>query len=89
MERIGYRWLHTKPLYAAIGRVLAPYQPGGRHGDRRRRCAATGGRGGKFRIRIGDVVEYCFQLGGCKTPDQTPWQRVTQNKVRPGEVLCK
>jgi len=25
--------------------------------------------GGKFRIRMGDVVEYCFQLGGCKTPD--------------------
>jgi len=33
----AYQWLHAKPLYAAIGCVLAPYQPGGRHGHRRRR----------------------------------------------------
>ncbi len=33
----AYRWLHAKPLDAAIGRVLTPYQPGGRHGRRRRR----------------------------------------------------
>ena len=33
----AYRWLHAKPLYSAIGRVLAPYWPGGRHGHRRRR----------------------------------------------------
>ena len=33
----AYRWLHAKPLYSAIGRVLAPYRPGGRHGHRRRR----------------------------------------------------
>ncbi len=26
--------LHSKPLDAAIGRVLAPYRPGGRHGRR-------------------------------------------------------
>jgi len=32
-----YRWLHEKPLDSAIGRVLAPYRPGGRHGHRRRR----------------------------------------------------
>jgi len=32
-----YQWLHAKPLYAAIGRVLAPYRPGGRHGHRHRR----------------------------------------------------
>jgi hypothetical protein len=32
----AYRWLHAKPLDAAIGRVLAQYQPGGRHGHRRR-----------------------------------------------------
>jgi hypothetical protein len=25
--------LHRKPLDAAIGRLLAPYRPGGRHGD--------------------------------------------------------
>jgi len=30
-----YRWLHVKPLDSAIGRVLAPYRPGGRHGHRR------------------------------------------------------
>ncbi len=28
-------WLHVKPLDAAIGHVLAPYWPGGRHGHRR------------------------------------------------------
>jgi hypothetical protein len=32
------RWstsrLHSKPLDAAIGRVPAPYRPGGRHGRR-------------------------------------------------------
>ncbi len=33
----AYRWLHVKPLYAAIGRVLAPNRPGGRHGHRRHR----------------------------------------------------
>ena len=33
-----YQWLHTKPLDAAIGRVLVPFWPGGRHGYRRRRC---------------------------------------------------
>ena len=33
----AYRWLHAKPLDSAIGRVLAPYRPGGRHGHRRRR----------------------------------------------------
>ncbi len=37
----AYRWLHAKPLYAAIGRVLAPYRPGGRHGHRRRRRLKT------------------------------------------------
>ena len=26
-------WLHRKPLDAAIGRLLAPYRPGGRQGD--------------------------------------------------------
>jgi hypothetical protein len=31
-------WLHAKPLDSAIGRVLAPYRPGGRHGHCRRRC---------------------------------------------------
>ena len=25
----AYRWLHAKPLDSAIGRVLAPYRPGG------------------------------------------------------------
>ena len=30
----AYQWLHTKPLYATIGRVLAPYRPGERHGHR-------------------------------------------------------
>ena len=33
----AYRWLHAKPLDSAIGRVLAPYRPGERHGHRRRR----------------------------------------------------
>jgi len=33
----AYWWLHEKPLDSAIGRVLAPYRPGGRHGHRRRR----------------------------------------------------
>jgi hypothetical protein len=28
----AYRWLHAEPLDSAIGRVLAPYRPGGRHG---------------------------------------------------------
>jgi hypothetical protein len=28
----AYRWFHAKPLDAAIGRVLAPYWPSGRHG---------------------------------------------------------
>ncbi len=28
----AHRWLHAKPLDAAIGRVLAQYRPGGRHG---------------------------------------------------------
>ena len=37
----AHRWLHAKPLDAAIGRVLAPYRPGGRHGHRRRRCVKT------------------------------------------------
>jgi hypothetical protein len=34
-------WLHAKALDAAIGRVLAPYRPGGRHGHRRRRRVKT------------------------------------------------
>jgi hypothetical protein len=34
----AYRWLHAKPLDAAIGRVLVPYRPGGRHGYCRCRC---------------------------------------------------
>ena len=34
-------WLHAKPLDAIIGRVLAPYRPGGRHGHRRRRRVKT------------------------------------------------
>ncbi len=33
----AYRWLHAKPLDAAIGRVLAPYRPSGRHGHHRLR----------------------------------------------------
>ena len=33
----AYRWLHAKPLDSAIGRVLAQYWPGGRHGHRHRR----------------------------------------------------
>jgi hypothetical protein len=33
----AHRWLHAKPLDAAIGRVLVPYWPGGRHGHCRRR----------------------------------------------------
>ena len=37
----AHRWLHAKPLDAAIGRVLAPYRPGGRHGHRRRRRVKT------------------------------------------------
>jgi len=37
----AYRWLHAKPLYAAIGLVLTPYRPGGRHGHRRRRRVKT------------------------------------------------
>jgi hypothetical protein len=32
----AHRWLHAKPLDAAIGHVLVPYWPGGRHGHRRR-----------------------------------------------------
>ena len=32
----AYWWLHAKPLNSAIGRVLAPYRPGGCHGHRRR-----------------------------------------------------
>jgi len=35
------RWLHAKPLDATIGRVLAPYWPGGRHGHRRCRHVKT------------------------------------------------
>ena len=35
------KWLHAKPLDAAIGHVLAPYRPGGRHGHRRRRRVKT------------------------------------------------
>ena len=31
----AYRWLHAKPLDSTIGRVLALYRPGGRHGHRR------------------------------------------------------
>ncbi len=30
----AHQWLHAKPLDAAIGRVLVPYRPGGRHGQR-------------------------------------------------------
>ncbi len=30
----AHRWLHTKPLDAAIGQVPAPYCPGGCHGRR-------------------------------------------------------
>ena len=37
----AYQWLHAKPLDAAIGRVLAPYRPGGRHGHRCRRRVKT------------------------------------------------
>jgi hypothetical protein len=33
----AYHWLHAKQVYAAIGRVLALYRPGGCHGCRRRR----------------------------------------------------
>ena len=33
----AFRWLHSKPLNAATGRVLAPYRPGGCHGHRHRR----------------------------------------------------
>jgi hypothetical protein len=33
----AYRWLYAKPLDSAIGRVLTPYRPGGRHGHRHRR----------------------------------------------------
>ncbi len=32
----AYRWVHEKPLYATIRRVLALYRPGGCHGHRRR-----------------------------------------------------
>jgi hypothetical protein len=37
----AHQWLHAKPLDAAIGRVLAPYRPGGRHGHRRCRRVKT------------------------------------------------
>jgi len=37
----AHRWLHAKPLDAAIGSVLAPYWPGGRHGHRRRHRVKT------------------------------------------------
>jgi len=37
----AYQWLHAKPLDSAIGRVLAPYRPGGCHGHRRRRRVKT------------------------------------------------
>ena len=37
----AHQWLHAKPLDATIGRVLAPYRPGGRHGHRRRRRVKT------------------------------------------------
>jgi len=33
----AYQWLHEKPLNSAIGRVLAPYRPGGHHGHRHHR----------------------------------------------------
>jgi hypothetical protein len=29
----AHPWLHLEPLDAAIGRVPAPYCPGGRHGQ--------------------------------------------------------
>jgi len=35
------KWLHAKPLDAAIGRVLARYRPGGRRGHHRRRRVKT------------------------------------------------
>ncbi len=37
IDRWNNWWLHVKPLDSAIGHVLAPYRPGGRHGHRRRR----------------------------------------------------
>ncbi len=37
----AHRWLHAKPLDAAIGRVLAPYRPCGCHGHRCRRRVKT------------------------------------------------
>ena len=37
----GYRLLHAKPLDAAIGLVLAPYWPGGRHVHHHRHCVKT------------------------------------------------
>jgi len=37
----AYQWLHAQPLDAAIGHVLTPYRPGGRHGHRRRRRVKT------------------------------------------------
>jgi hypothetical protein len=33
----AHRWLHAKPLDAAIERVLAPYRSSGRHGHHRHR----------------------------------------------------
>jgi hypothetical protein len=81
----AYQWLHAKPLDAAIGRVLAPYQPGGRHGHCRCRCVQNTN---KTQLLASDYCTFLLaELSILVTQKGTLYSRHRCNKLR-NNVRC-